>query len=83
MPTPQLALAKLKQLLSERWTWMILPHNCAEFTETVFQAAGATNDDDTPWDLYFNGPVKLDSPSEPDCYWRLQRDILDLYGVPR
>jgi hypothetical protein len=36
------AQLKLDQLLSEKWTWGVLPHNCASFVEEVVQAGGST-----------------------------------------
>jgi hypothetical protein len=35
------AMRKLEQLCSEKWTWGILPHNCASFVEDVVQAGGS------------------------------------------
>jgi hypothetical protein len=38
---PLRAMARLEQLLVQRWTWFVLPHNCVRFVEVVLQAGGA------------------------------------------
>jgi hypothetical protein len=38
---PAAAMARLEELLSQRWTWFVLPHNCAHFVEEVLQAGGS------------------------------------------
>jgi hypothetical protein len=41
VPKPELAYAKLEELLRKQWTWFVLPNNCASFLEDVLQAGGA------------------------------------------
>jgi hypothetical protein len=41
LPDPRGAMAKLEQLLSQKWTWFLLPHNCARFVEEVLHAGGS------------------------------------------
>ncbi len=48
---PQGANAKLSELLSKKWTWFLLPNNCANFVEEVLQAGG------TKAGLYTNCPA--------------------------
>jgi hypothetical protein len=38
---PNFAMFKLEQLTSEKWTWGVLPHNCASFVEEVVRAGGS------------------------------------------
>jgi hypothetical protein len=38
---PAAALLKLEELLSKKWSWWVLPNNCARFVEDVVQAGGA------------------------------------------
>jgi hypothetical protein len=39
---PARAMLKLEQLLSEKWTWGVLPHNCASFVEEIVGAGGSS-----------------------------------------
>ncbi len=41
VPNPLGAQKKLDTLMSKRWLWGVLPHNCATFAEEVLQAGGA------------------------------------------
>lgn len=41
LPNPQAATDCLEQLLSEQWTWLVVPNNCVHFVEVVLQAGGA------------------------------------------
>jgi hypothetical protein len=52
LPDPDGALAKLEGLLAEKWTWFVLPNNCASFVEDVLQAGGADAG------LYSNCPTR-------------------------
>ena len=36
------AMLKLEYLLASKWTWGVLPHNCASFVEEIVQAGGST-----------------------------------------
>ncbi len=49
---PQRAMAKLMELLSKKWSWWLLPNNCATFVEEVLQAGGTTAG------LYSNCPAR-------------------------
>ena len=42
IPKPQLAQARLDELLSKKWTWGVLPNNCADFVENVLAAGGSS-----------------------------------------
>lgn len=42
---------KLEELLQQRWTWFVLPHNCATFVEVILQAGG------TKAGIYSNCPA--------------------------
>lgn len=48
---PIAAMLKLEQLTSEKWTWGVLPHNCASFVEDVVKAGGSASG------LYSNCPA--------------------------
>lgn len=52
IPNPMGAQLELDRLMSQPWTWMLLPNNCAHFVERVVQAGGSTAG------LYFNCPTK-------------------------
>lgn len=39
---PEKAFAKAEHLLSQSWTWWMIPHNCAAFVEEILQAGGTT-----------------------------------------
>ncbi len=39
---PNGAMLKLEELLSAKWTWGILPHNCASFVEEIVAAGGSS-----------------------------------------
>ena len=51
---PQAAMLKLEELLAVKWTWGVLPNNCASFVEEIVQAGGSTAG------LYFNCPTLED-----------------------
>ena len=51
---PTDAMLKLEELLSEKWTWGVLPHNCASFVEDIVQAGGSSAG------LYSNCPALED-----------------------
>ena len=36
------AMLKLEELLSARWAWGVLPHNCASFVEEIVFAGGSS-----------------------------------------
>ncbi len=49
---PASAMLKLEELLSKKWQWGVLPHNCASFVEEVVAAGGSSAG------LYSNCPAK-------------------------
>ena len=51
IPDPTASHHKLEQLLADRWRWMVLPNNCANFVEEVVRAGGSKAG------LYFNCPT--------------------------
>jgi len=42
VPNPAGAIDKLHDLLGQKWLWLVIPHNCVNFVETVVQAGGST-----------------------------------------
>ncbi len=48
---PNSAMFEIEQLLSVKWMWGVLPHNCASFVETVVSAGGSSAG------LYMNCPA--------------------------
>lgn len=48
---PAAAHRRLEELLAKRWTWFVLPNNCARFVEVVLQAGGSDAG------LYMNCPT--------------------------
>jgi hypothetical protein len=38
---PQGAQRKLEELSATKWTWLLLPNNCASFVEEIFAAGGS------------------------------------------
>jgi hypothetical protein len=52
VPHPDRAMQRLEELLSKRWLWGVLPHNCANFVEQIVQAGG------NPAGLVFNCPAR-------------------------
>jgi hypothetical protein len=51
LPNPAGAHAKLEELLTKQWLWLVLPHNCANFVEEVVRAGGSKAG------MYFNCPT--------------------------
>ena len=49
---PYASNLKLQELLAKKWTWFLLPNNCANFVEDILQAGG------TSAGLYSNCPTK-------------------------
>lgn len=41
LPNPDGAALYLENLMSQKWTWMVLPNNCVAFVEEVLAAGGA------------------------------------------
>lgn len=51
LPNPAGAHAKLEELLTKQWLWLVLPHNCANFVEEVVRAGSSKAG------MYFNCPT--------------------------
>jgi hypothetical protein len=58
LPNPQAAQLFLERLLSDKWTWFMLPHNCVGFVEDVVAAGGGE------FSLMSNCPATI-IPSQP------------------
>jgi hypothetical protein len=50
IPNPAGAHAKLEELLTKQWRWLLLPNNCVSFVEEVVKAGGSNAG------MYFNCP---------------------------
>ncbi len=81
VPNPTAAALYVENLMSDKWTWAVLPHNCVSFVEAVIKAGGGT------WGSYSNCPAVATADGLSDrlqaFYTRMNSDILDLYGAPR
>jgi hypothetical protein len=77
IPYPDRAYLEVERQLSEKWTWLVLPHNCVAFCEDVISAGGGD------WGSYSNCPAvaTLDAQLQ-QIYTQLSSNIEDLYGVP-
>lgn len=51
IPKPRQAKLKLEKLKYQRWTWMVLPNNCAHYVEEILQAGGCN------FNLHYNCPA--------------------------
>jgi hypothetical protein len=51
IPNPAGAHAKLEEMLTKQWLWLVLPHNCAAFVEEIVKAGGSKAG------MYFNCPT--------------------------
>ncbi|TFW34211.1 hypothetical protein [Massilia horti] len=51
IPNPAGAHAKLEELLTKQWRWLVLPNNCVAFVEEVVKAGGSSAG------MYFNCPA--------------------------
>ena len=40
LPNPDRATAKMEELLSQKWTWGVVWHNCESFVEEIIHAGG-------------------------------------------
>jgi len=79
IPDQNGALTQLENLMSNKWTWMVLPNNCVSFVEEVLDAGGSD------WSSITNCPV-LAADVIPDTvqrfYQQMTAYISHLYGVP-
>ena len=81
IPDPAAARTKLESLMSERWTWGVLPNNCVSFVEEVIAAGGGT------WASASNCPSVATAPTIinriSEFLNRLDSEIYRIYRVPR
>lgn len=81
LPNPSGAYLYLEGLLSEKWTWAVLPHNCVAFVEDVIQAGGGD------WGSYSNCPAIATSDSISErigrFYQWMESGVYGIYGVSR
>lgn len=81
LPNPQGALLYLEGLMSETWTWMVLPNNCVAFVEEVIKAGGGS------WGSYSNCPALATAPTVSEriqsFYQWMQVGIYNAYGIPQ
>jgi hypothetical protein len=85
LPNPAGSALYVESLLSEKWTWAVLPHNCVDFVEEVIKAGGGG------WTSYSNCPVisiSDDIPTKIQTFFNsmenmLEGEIYRIYGVPR
>lgn len=79
LPKPTDALNYLEGLMAEKWTWLVLPHNCVAFCEEVIRAGGGT------WGSYSNCPTVATAETLSERIARflagLQGAIYNAYGV--
>jgi hypothetical protein len=81
LPNAAGALLYVEELMSQKWTWAVLPHNCVAFVEAVIDAGGGT------WGSYSNCPAisTADTVNErvQRFYNWMTSEIYNLYGVPQ
>ena len=81
LPNPSKAMLYVEGLLSEKWTWAVVPHNCVSFVEEVIDAGGGN------WGSYSNCPALATAETVEDrlqsFYRWMESGIYHLYGVPR
>lgn len=80
LPNPAGAFLYVEKLLSEEWTWAVLPHNCVSFVEAIIDAGGGS------WGSYSNCPAlaTADSVSQRiNAFYRwMESGVYGVYGVP-
>jgi hypothetical protein len=80
IPDQNGALTKLESLMSNTWTWWVLPNNCVSFVEEVLDAGGSD------WSSITNCPA-LAADVIPNTvqrfYQQMTTRIYQLYGVPQ
>jgi hypothetical protein len=81
LPNPHDAELYVEKLLSDKWTWAVLPHNCVSFVEAVIKAGGGT------WGSYSNCPALATSDSVSEriqsFYRWMNTGVSNLYGLPQ
>jgi hypothetical protein len=79
LPNPAGAELFVERLLSDKWLWAVLPHNCVSFVEEVINAGGGT------WGSYSNCPALATADSVSDrieAFYRwMNSEVYNLYGV--
>jgi len=80
LPKPDAAYLYVEGILSQKWTWAVLPHNCVAFVEGVIEAGGGD------WSSYSNCPALATADSVSDrinsFYRWMESSIYGVYGVP-
>jgi hypothetical protein len=81
IPYPDKAYLELESQLADKWTWLVLPHNCVTFCEDIISAGGGE------WGSYSNCPAlattdSLDARLRSAYVW-MSSNINNLYGVPQ
>ena len=81
LPRPNGARLYLENLMSQSWTWLVLPNNCVAFVEEVIRAGGGD------WSSYSNCPdlatQEAVSTRVERFMGQLESEIYRMYGVPR
>jgi hypothetical protein len=79
IPHPDAALLYVEKLLSDKWTWAVLPHNCVAFVEAVIGAGGGG------WGSYSNCPALATADSVQTrinyFYQWMESGVYNVYGV--
>lgn len=81
LPNPTGANLEMERLLSEKWTWGVLPHNCVSFVESIISAGGGN------WGSYTNCPAlatadTIDASIQNLLNWA-EKSVYSAYGVAR
>ena len=80
LPDPEAANRYLEALMSNTWTWGVLPNNCVAFVEEVIHAGGGE------WSSYSNCPSVAIQDTIPVRATRfmnqLENEIYQLYRAP-
>ena len=81
LPNPSAALLYVENMLSEKWTWAILPHNCVTFVEAVLEAGGGS------WGSYSNCPALATSDNVSEriqsFYNWIESGVYNMYSLSR
>lgn len=81
IPDPDAAERYLEDLMSQKWAWLVLPHNCVNFCEEVIAAGGGT------WASASNCPSIATAPTVSDRVQdflnRAYGELYRYYGIPR
>lgn len=79
LPNPSGAAAAMESLLSGQWRWLLIPHNCVAFVESLIAAGGGS------WSSISNCPaVAIRDESDVQRFMNgLESSIYSAYGVAR